>query len=427
MPAVISPARRPLIGTLQIPGDKSLSHRALMFGALAEGTTQVHGLLPSADVQSTAACLRQMGVQITSTAGVTEVYGVGLQGLQAPDAPLDCGNSGTTMRLMMGLLAGQQFATTLIGDPSLSRRPMGRVATPLREMGAQITLTDARFAPVHIQGTSLHGISYALPVASAQVKSALLLAGLYAAGTTQLTGLIASRDHTERLLPWFGVPVSVSPEQIVIHSGARLKAQTLTIPGDPSSAAFWVTAAALVPGSHLILENVLFNPGRIGLIQVLQRMGANITLTYQQTEPESVGRVEIRYAPLRGTVVGADEIPALVDEVPLLALLATQAQGRTEVRGAEELRVKESDRLAAVADNLRAMGAELTLFEDGFWIDGPQALHGATITTHADHRIAMTFALAALIAASEVIIPDPECAAISYPSFFTELDAFTRG
>lgn len=412
---------------LAIPGDKSLSHRALIFGALSEGLTEITGLLASADVLSTWACLASLGVKIEQIGETVVVHGVGLAGFQLPSDPLDCGNSGTTLRLLMGILAGQNFESCLIGDASLSRRPMKRVAEPLRQMGAKIELREGNFPPVQIQPATLKGLDYALPVASAQLKSALLLAGLFAQERVTLRGEIGSRDHTERLLPHFGVNLQKSDGSLQIEPGQTLRAAQVQVPGDPSTAAFWLAAAAMIPGGRVEIERVSLNPTRLGFINVLKRMGAVVVEEMTVGNPEPLGIVRLQQVPLQGTRVYAHEIPDLVDEVPLIAILATQATGVTEVRGAGELRVKESDRLEAIALNLRAMGAQITLFEDGFAIEGPQALYGAEIEPFHDHRIAMAFAIAGLVATGETRILNPECVAISYPEFFDVLSSIHNG
>jgi 3-phosphoshikimate 1-carboxyvinyltransferase len=336
-------------------------------------------------------------------------------------------NSGTTMRLLMGVVAGSRVHATLDGDTSLRRRPMRRVAGPLREMGARITLADGDVAPVRIDdGAPLHGIHYSLPVASAQVKSSLLLAGALAEGTTVLRGLIHSRDHTERMLPHFGVHIDVRRDEIVIEGGQKWHGANVVVPGDPSTAAFWIAAATIVPGSEIELRNILLNPTRIGFIDVLRRMGANIEMHVEQAEPEPVGTLRVRSAQLHSATITGDEVPAMVDEVPLVAVLATYAQGTTAIRGAEELRVKESDRIETVAQNLRAMGARVETLADGFVIDGPQRLHGARIETHGDHRMAMAFSIAALGAGGVTEIQGAECASVSYPKFYETLAELTR-
>lgn len=412
-------------GTITVPGDKSLSHRALLFGALAQGKTRVTGLLKSADVRATQACLEALGVRFEKQGDEIIIHGVGLQGFKKPDVALDCGNSGTTMRLMMGLLAGQDFEAVLTGDASLCKRPMKRIAGPLRNMGAEITLTDGDFAPVNIKGGRLQAVEYELPVASAQLKSALLIAALFADGETRLTGKILSRDHTERLLPAFGCPVAVRDDRVALYGGRVLKGTSVKIPGDISSAAFWMAGACLVEGAEIEMDNVSLNPTRRGFLDVLGRMGANIEEEVTTPLPEPLGQVKISYAPLKGTVIEADEVPRLIDEIPLIAVLGARAEGVTEIRGAKELRVKESDRLEAVAKNLRAMGAKIELREDGFKIEGPQTLHGADIETFSDHRIAMAFAIASLAANSPSRINDRDCVNISYPGFFDELASIT--
>lgn len=405
---------------LKVPGDKSVSHRSLIFGAIASGSSEIKDILDSADVRSTASCLRQLGVDIEFDREKTIVHGLGLKGLKAPTEPLDCGNSGTTMRLLVGLLAGQTFSCQMVGDVSLTQRPMKRVVNPLRQMGAQINLREGNFPPIDIVGQPLSACHYELPVASAQVKSALLLAGLYAEGRTVLTGQLASRDHTERLLPYFGVPLSIEKEQISIDQG-ELVGQCVQVPGDPSSAAFWLSAAAIVPGSQITLTNLSLNPTRTGFIEVLKRMGADISIQLEVEEPEPIGSVTLKYKPLKATTLEAAEIPFLVDEVPLVALLGSQAEGVTKVTGAQELRVKECDRIDAIEINLKAMGVHLDTFQDGFTIEGIQSLKGAAIECFHDHRIAMMFSIAALIAEGKTEILDPQCVAISYPDFFEVL------
>lgn len=425
-----------LCGSIQVPGDKSISHRALFFGALADGVTQVSGLLNSDDVKSTAACLRAVGVEIrtnrpgdlnrnhqlgTMLGALVEIQGLGLRGFTQPNGPLDCGNSGTTIRLLMGILAGCPLDIELFGDASLSKRPMRRVAEPLRKMGARIELTRDNTPPIRLQGGDLQAIDFVLPVASAQTKSAILLAGLFAKGTTRIRGRIESRDHTERLLPAFGVHLKRSNDSLEIEGGQRLHATHIRVPGDPSSAAFFLAAATLTKNSSLTLENVGLNPTRTGFINVLCRMGAKIQTHLTEETPEPIGSLLVKSAPLHGTTILADEVPSLIDELPLVAILGACAQGRTEVRGAEELRVKESDRIAEMAKGLRAMGGSIEERPDGFVIEGPQKLSGARINPQGDHRIAMAFAVASLVAEGETILEDPSCATVSYPNFFEQL------
>ncbi len=403
-----------------IPGDKSISHRALLFGALAQGKTEVSNLLNSGDVLSTWSCLEKLGTRITRLRGDRIV--VEGRGFFASQLPLDCGNSGTTIRLLSGILAGQTFASQLIGDPSLSRRPMKRLTEPLRKMGAEISLRESQFAPIQIQGRPLQGITYDLPVASAQLKSALLLAGLFAEGTTCLRGKIQSRDHTERLLPQFGVKLSFAIDTVSIEGFQKLRGTEIQVPNDPSSAAFWIAAVLIVPKSELVLENISLNPTRIGFLTILKRMGANIETEITRSSPEPMGRIRVRSSQLEGTLVASEEVPFVVDELPLLAVLATFAHGITSVSGAEELRIKETDRIAAVAENLQKMGADVKTFPDGFSISGPQPLTGAKIDSYDDHRIAMAFSIAALQVKGPTEILSPECVSISYPQFFEVLE-----
>lgn len=410
----------PLRGQLRVPGDKSISHRALIFGALAEGTSHFQGLSDGADVAATRHCLAALGVRFEDQPEGLRVQGVGLQGLQAPAGALDCANSGTTLRLLMGVLAAQPFASELIGDASLSSRPMGRVAEPLRQMGANIHLTSERFAPVQLQPARLRPLDYVLPVASAQVKSALLLAGLCAGVPVCLSGALASRDHSERLLPDFGLALTCRPEQILLQP-RPLQACDLQIPGDFSSAAFWLAGALLLPGSDLLLEGVSLNPTRTGLLRALQQMGAVIEVQPQSQQSETWGSLRVRSGPLQGIMLDEAEIPFIIDELPLLMLLATQAEGETVVRGAAELRVKESDRLAVMAENLQQMGVQLQLFEDGFALRGPQPLQGTALFAHHDHRIAMTMTLAALRATGPSQLYGAEAMAVSYPGFLSDL------
>lgn len=413
-------------GTPEIPGDKSISHRALIFAALADGVTVIEGLLESADTQSTFHCLQQMGIQIQKKGTRTEVQGQGLYGLKSPIKILDCGNSGTTIRLLMGLLAGQKdFSAELTGDLSLQRRPMKRVAEPLIKMGAQLQLTQQDFAPLKVQGASLHGIDYELKIASAQIKTAIILAALTSEGRTRLTGEIHSRDHTEKMLKFFGVKIKCTSTEIELVGGQSLQSQKLKIPGDPSTAAFWLAGACLIPNSKIEMHQICLNPSRLGFIRILQKMGAVIEIEKTGDHPEPVGNLKIRGVPLKGVRIEASEVPSMIDELPILAILATQAEGVTEVLGAEELRVKETDRIEAVALNLRAMGAKIETRPDGFIIQGVQKLRGATIQSFHDHRIAMAFSMAALIADGPSLIQDADCVGISYPEFFETLKTLT--
>lgn len=425
MKKIISKANK-ISGKPLIPGDKSISHRGLILGALASGTSEVIDILEGEDVQSTAACLQKLGVEITKSGNKTFIKGIGDKKSFNNDLVLDCGNSGTTMRVMMGVLAGMPVNATLTGDASLVKRPMKRVSAPLLEMGANFKLTNENFAPLVVTGSKLHAIDYDLKIASAQIKTAIIMAAINAQGTTTITGEIGSRDHTERLLPHFGVDIDVSENKISIKGNQSLKANIVKVPGDPSTAAFWIGAASILPGSTLELENISLNPTRIGFIYALQRMGADIKTEITSSHPEPVGKIIVKYSGLNGCFISKEEVPSLIDEIPLIAVLATQAHGVTEVRGAEELRVKESDRLQAVATNLEAMGCEIEIFPDGFRINGPQKLNGAEIQTFNDHRIAMAFTIAGLVAENQTTIFDAECVAVSYPNFYETLTELTK-
>jgi 3-phosphoshikimate 1-carboxyvinyltransferase len=411
-----------LRGTIRVPGDKSIAHRALLFGAIANGWTRIAGVPRSADVSATIRALGNCGVQIQRNEEAVIVNGGGREALRAAGTTIDCANSGTTMRLLMGVLAAQAGTVRLTGDASLSRRPMRRIAEPLQRMGAHVQLSGNGVAPLDFTGsTSLHGIDYELPVASAQLKSALLLAGLAANGRTRLRGKLRSRDHTERMLPRFGATLHVSDDEIAVEGGQRLRGTFVEVPGDPSSAAVWIAAALVTPHSDLTIADVSLNPTRTGFIDVVRRMGAQIETTLRRSQPEPIGSVRVRSSALRGITLGAEDVPAIIDELPLLAVLATQAHGRTEVRGAAELRVKESDRIDAIAAALHAMGAEIEEHEDGFTIEGPQQLRGASVDPRGDHRIAMCGAIAALAANGTTTVLDAECVGVSYPSFFGTL------
>jgi 3-phosphoshikimate 1-carboxyvinyltransferase len=407
-----------LTGEVVVPGDKSISHRAMLLGGIAEGTTTVDGFLESEDCLATLTAMRAMGVSIERPGPQRViVHGVGLHGLRAPAAPLDMGNAGTAMRLSMGLLAGQAFDTTLVGDPSLSRRPMERAAGPLRQMGAKIDTTDGR-PPVRIHGGQrLHGIDWDLQVASAQVKSAILLAGLYADGETAVREHAITRDHTERMLRAFGARVDVSAGRVVLRGGQRLRGCALTVPGDISSAAFFLVAGALAARDTLIVKNVGLNPTRTGVIDILRLMGADIRVTHERLAgDEPVADLEVRASELRGIDVPPELVPLAIDEFPVLFVAAACATGTTVVTGAEELRVKESDRIASMADGLRALGIDAEPRPDGLRIVGG-SLAGGTIDSRGDHRIAMAFAVAALRASAPVRILDVANVATSFPGF----------
>ena len=416
-----SSPRAVLHGTVLLPPDKSVAHRAALFAAIGEGTSTVEGFPDAADPRSTLACVRALGVRVTEAErGILRVEGVGARGLRAAAADLDCGNSGTTMRLLAGLLAGQTFASVLTGDASLSSRPMRRVADPLGAMGARIETTDGH-APLRIDGAPLGAITYRLPVASAQVKSCVLLAGLLADGVTTVVEPIATRDHTERML---GLDVRIvgGERHVSVVGGHAVAAQTWTIPRDFSAAAFFLVAGTIAHEGEIVLPGVGLNPTRTALLGVLREMGADITATNARTVGgEPIADLTVRPARLGGVRIGGAVVANLIDEVPILALAAACADGVTEIRDAAELRVKETDRIAAVAANLRALGADVTDHPDGLTIRGGRPLTGAAQVTHGDHRIAMTAGVAALVARGPVSIDDPGCAAVSFPGFWDAL------
>ena len=413
-----------LTGLLGSPVAHSISHRSIMFGALAEGTTRVTNFLQGADCLSTIQCFRKLGIQIENTPEEIRIYGKGLHGLLAPSGVLDTGNSGTTTRLICGILAGQDFQTELNGDASIQSRPMRRIMDPLSQMGAKIeSLRGNDCAPLRIQGTKLHGIHYHSKVASAQVKSCILLAGLYADGPVSVTEPSLSRNHSEILLRHFGASVSGEGTTVIIQPEPKLLAQEIQVPGDISSAAYFIAAGLLVPGSEILIRNVGINPTRDGLLKVCKEMGADITLLqedYRSGEP--VADLLVRHSSLHGVTVEGALIPTLIDELPVVAALACFAQGKTVIRDAQELKVKESNRIDVMTENLRAMGARITATEDGMIIEGGAPLHGAVIDSHLDHRIAMTFAVTALGAEGETTIKDADCVRISYPEFYKELE-----
>ena len=409
----------PLRGELDMPGDKSISHRAVMLAALADGTSRIDGFLEGEDTCATATILRAMGVSIeTPSTSRRIVHGVGLHGLQPPAAVLDCGNSGTGMRLLAGLLAGQAFDCVLTGDESLSRRPMRRVTAPLASMGARIDAAPGDLPPLRIAGgATLHGIAHASPVASAQVKSAVLLAGLYARGETEVREAHPTRDYTERMLAAFGWPIVFEPGRARLSGGHRLRATDVVVPADFSSAAFFIVAATLVPGSRLLLRAVGLNPRRTGLLQVLRLMGADIREHAPREQGgERVADLEIRHAPLRGIDVPVGLVPDMIDEFPILFVAAALADGTTCVHGAAELRVKESDRIAVMAEGLRSLGIVVDEAPDGATIHGG-VLHGGHVDSRGDHRIAMSFAVAGLVARGAVRIADCANVATSFPGF----------
>ncbi len=413
---------RGIKGTITVPGDKSISHRGLLLGAIAEGTTTIHNLSSSVDVWSTWRCLKQLGVEIIEKDDSLEVIGKGFYGLKPPSKRLDCGNSGTTMRLMTGILAAQPFTTTLVGDDSLNQRPMKRIIEPLTQMGAKIESQPGGLAPLTIYGSKLNATYYKSPVASAQVKSAILLAGLHARGTTTVNEPHLSRDHTERMLADFGVIVNRAGLSVSLDGGKVLHGSEVRVPGDFSSSAFFIGAALIVPNSELTIKNAGLNPTRTGMLAILKHTGAKIEIEpYQQKSSEPVGDINVFTSRLNGIEIPPDLVPKLIDEVPILAVIATQAKGTTKLTGAKELRVKESDRLNAIVNNLSLMGVQIEELEDGFIIEGQQKLKGAVVDSYGDHRIAMAFAVAGLIAEGETQIKNSECVEISMPNFFETL------
>jgi len=411
----------PLRGCVRVPGDKSISHRALLLGSLAGGASRISGFLPSGDCLATLACLRELGIEVETHDDTTlTIHGRGLRGLHAPAAPLNCVRSGTTMRLLAGILAGQSFESILTGDEQLCRRPMRRIVEPLRRIGAEIEATSGH-APLTIRGRPLRGCDHTLAVASAQVKSALLLAGLYASGPTTIRQPGPARDHTERLLAAMGADIETVGLTVTLSPlSFPLSPLSFTIPGDISSAAFPLVAAALVPDSEVTVEGVGVNPTRTGLLDVLQAMRAEITIDDEREQAqgnEPVAGVTMRASALRGVEVSGDTVVRMIDEFPVLAVAATQAHGTTVVRDAAELRVKETDRIAAVVAELRALGAHIESLPDGFIVEGPTPLHGAVVDSHGDHRLAMALAVAGLVVEGEVVIEPAECVDDSFPGF----------
>lgn len=417
-----------LKGTLTVPGDKSISHRSVMFGAIAEGKTTVSGFLLGEDCLSTIDCFKKLGVKIDIDGTNVTIESNGIDAWDEPNEVLYTGNSGTTTRLMMGILAGTKLHTVMTGDASIGKRPMRRVADPLRKMGAQIAgRENGQFTPLAIQGTQLQAMDYTMPVASAQVKSAILLAGLRANGTTIVREKEGSRDHTERMLRQFGATVDVTDGVVSFEGGQKLTATHVNVPGDISSAAFFLVAGAIAPKSEIVLENVGINETRAGIIEVLQQMGANLEVKIDdEAAAEPTATLTIRTSHLQGTTIGGATIPTLIDEIPVLALLATQANGKTIIRDAEELKVKETDRITAVVDELKKLGANIEATDDGMVIEGPTRLHGGKLRTYGDHRIGMMAAVAALITDGAVEIDDAECIAVSYPTFFEHVDAILK-
>lgn len=411
-----------LRGMLMVPGDKSISHRAVMFGSLAKGTTRISHFLEGADCLSTIACFRKMGIDIERNASEILVHGKSLHGLSAPDGILDVGNSGTTTRLISGILAGQNFTSELDGDDSIRTRPMKRIMTPLTSMGADITSKrDNGCAPLVIYGKTLHGIHYDSPVASAQVKSCVLLAGMYADSITSVTEPFLSRNHTEIMLNYFGAKVTSEGTTASIVPEPALNGREIQVPGDISSAAYFIAAGLLTPGSEILLKNVGINPTRAGILKVCMDMGADITLLNESTEGEPTADLLIRTSNLKGTTIEGGIIPTLIDEIPMIAVMAAFADGTTVIRDAQELKVKESDRITVMVDNLKRMGADIEGTEDGMIIHGGKPMHGAAIDSHLDHRVAMSFAVAGTICDGTMDILNGDCVNISYPEFYNDL------
>ncbi len=406
------------VGQIKVPGDKSISHRAVMLGSLANGVTEISGFLKGADCLSTIDCFRKMGIDIDINGENVTVHGNGLRGLKKPDEMLYTGNSGTTTRLLCGILAGQNFDTSITGDASIQKRPMGRVVQPLSMMGAKI---ENEYCPLYITGTKLHGINYKMPVASAQVKTAIILAGLYADGETVIHEIEKSRDHTELMLSAMGADLTVDNLDITVKPTNDLTAVNVDVPGDISSAAFFLVLGAIMPNSQITVTNVGINPTRTGIIDVLKDMGADITLENVHTSAgETVADITVRSSSLKGTTVGGDIIPRLIDELPIIAVAAVFADGQTVIKDAQELKVKETNRIRAVVDEFNKCGIDITETDDGMIINGGKSIHGADFKTYGDHRMAMSLTVLAQLANGESTLDDSDCACVSYPTFFDD-------
>lgn len=418
----------PLRGTVKVPGDKSISHRSIMLGSIASGKTTVHGLLTGDDCLHTIECFKQLGVNIYRDGEYVEIEGKGLAGLAEPTDVLDVGNSGTTIRLMLGILSSLPFHSIIKGDRSIAKRPMDRVSNPLRKMGAKIDgRHDGTFTPLAVRGGELSGIDYISPVASAQVKSAILLAGLFAEGITSVTEPEASRDHTERMIQAFGGEVTTTGLKKSIRGKQQLEGTTITVPGDISSAAFFLVAGSIIPDSQITLKNVGVNPTRSGILDILWEMGANITVDHLHDQVmEPYADLTVSASSLSGVTIEGDMIPRLIDEIPILALAATQAEGTTIIKDAAELKVKETNRIDTVVEELKKMGANIEATSDGMIIYGKSSLHGANVNSHGDHRIGMMLAIASCLTNEKVEIQDKEAITISYPGFFQQLKALTH-
>ncbi|HYK74732.1 MAG TPA: 3-phosphoshikimate 1-carboxyvinyltransferase [Pseudoneobacillus sp.] len=412
-----------LEGQVNIPGDKSISHRSVMFGAIANGTTTVSNFLKGEDCLSTISCFQELGVKIEEKDDILTIEGKGWNHLQEPINLLNVGNSGTTIRLMLGLLSGRPFHFTFVGDDSIAKRPMRRVINPLGEMGAKIDgRNNGEYTPLSLRGGNLKPITYFMPVASAQVKSAIILAAIQADGLTQIVEHAKTRDHTERMIRYFGGEIQTDGLSISIQGPQTLYGREIHVPGDISSAAFFLVAGAIVPESNIVLKNVGLNPTRKGIVDVLEKMGANISISSNQEESfEPTGDLIIQSSQLKGTVIEGDLIPRLIDEIPIIALLATQAKGQTIIKDAEELKVKETNRIDTVVNELSKLGADIKATDDGMVIHGPTKLRGGKVSSHGDHRIGMMLAVASLICEEEVQLENPEAIAVSYPHFFLDL------
>lgn len=406
------------VGQIKVPGDKSISHRAVMLGSLANGVTEISGFLKGADCLSTIDCFRKMGIDIDINGENVTVHGNGLRGLKKPDEMLYTGNSGTTTRLLCGILAGQNFDTSITGDASIQKRPMGRVVKPLSMMGAKI---ENEYCPLYITGTKLHGIDYKMPVASAQVKTAIILAGLYADGETVIHEIEKSRDHTELMLSAMGADLTVDNLDITVKPTNDLTAVNVDVPSDISSAAFFLVLGAIMPNSQITVTNVGINPTRTGIINVLKDMGADITLENVHTSAgETVADITVRSSSLKGTTVGGDIIPRLIDELPIIAVAAVFADGQTVIKDAQELKVKETNRIRAIVDEFNKCGIDITETDDGMIINGGKSIHGADFKTYGDHRMAMSLTVLAQLADGESTLDDSDCACVSYPTFFDD-------
>lgn len=418
-----------IFGEIKVPGDKSISHRSIILGALAKGDTVIKNLLVSDDVLRTMQAFKDMGVNIEIKDEEVIIHGVGLHGLKKPEKYIDCGNSGTTARLLSGVLVGQKFSTTLIGDQSLSKRPMDRVIMPLRKMGAEIYGKDDKRLPLEIKPVKsrLKAIKYELPVASAQVKSAILLATLYAYGTTEIVENKTTRDHTERMLNFFGCDIKRKGKSIIMDSNVLLKGKNIYVPGDISSAAYFIVAASMIKDSNLVIKDVGINPTRDGIIHVLKKMGADIIILNKRfVNNEPVGDIQVRYAPLTGISIDREITGIIIDEIPILAVASSLAKGRTIIRDVQELKYKESNRIYTISKELSKMGAKIEALEDGMIIEGVENLKGTAVDSHGDHRIAMALSIAALAADGDTRIDNHECVNISYPNFFDTLKLVYR-